>query len=137
MTNIVYTLQYLLLVFFLMIRRPPRSTRTDTLFPYTTLFRSRVRYVPYRIGMEKQHVVVTGGASGLGWGCVTQFHRLGYDITIADLNLAGAQRVIEQLRSEEHTSELQSLMRTSYAVFCLKKKKKRYRITSNQTCAKR
>src|SRR3546814_3764092 len=98
MTNIVYTLQYLLLVFFLMIRRPPRSTRTDTLFPYTTLFRSRVRYVPYRIGMEKQHVVVTGGASGLGWGCVTQFHRLGYDITIADLNLAGAQRVIEQLQ---------------------------------------
>src|SRR3546814_4930114 len=48
--------------------------------------------------MEKQHVVVTGGASGLGWGCVTQFHRLGYDITIADLNLAGAQRVIEQLQ---------------------------------------
>src|SRR3546814_19642461 len=48
--------------------------------------------------MEKQHVVVTGGASGLGWGCVTQFHRLGYDITIADLNLAGEHRVIEQLQ---------------------------------------
>src|SRR3546814_7932232 len=73
--------------FFLMIRRPPRSTRTDTLFPYTTLFRS-VRAVDQRV----QH--------------------LGAKI--------GRVPVLE--RSEEHTSELQSLMRISYAVFCLKKK---------------
>src|SRR3546814_8683063 len=73
--------------FFLMIRRPPRSTRTDTLFPYTTLFRSR-----------------TGDRKTLAW-----------------IPLVPAQPV-SRSRSEEHTSELQSLMRISYAVFCLKKK---------------
>src|SRR3546814_6266075 len=79
--------------FFLMIRRPPRSTRTDTLFPYTTLFRSN------RISAaadERKRVVQMFG-----------------------------QRRRHVLRSEEHTSELQSLMRISYAVFCLKKKKKK------------
>src|SRR3546814_13894670 len=75
--------------FFLMIRRPPRSTRTDTLFPYTTLFRSRRRPHP--------------------------------DRTRSRCAVATAQRL--RVRSEEHTSELQSLMRISYAVFCLKKKK--------------
>src|SRR3546814_15514807 len=75
--------------FFLMIRRPPRSTRTDTLFPYTTLFRS-VRGAHPRPGPRGP-----GGRSALR-------------------HVAG--------RSEEHTSELQSLMRISYAVFCLKKK---------------
>src|SRR3546814_4779179 len=74
-----------------MIRRPPRSTRTDTLFPYTTLFRSRrMRAASAR----------TAAISSAPWG----------------LTSAAA-------RSEEHTSELQSLMRISYAVFCLKKKK--------------
>src|SRR3546814_2828773 len=81
-----------------MIRRPPRSTRTDTLFPYTTLFRSRLE-------------------DGLERGIRDDALRL----------LAGGQRHerlrVLLLRSEEHTSELQSLMRTSYAVFCLKKKK--------------
>src|SRR3546814_2096433 len=76
-----------------MIRRPPRSTRTDTLFPYTTLFRSRFRL---RGGLDAQ-----GPGAGAGGG-------------------AGQWR---DPRSEEHTSELQSLMRISYAVFCLKKKK--------------
>src|SRR3546814_4536610 len=76
-----------------MIRRPPRSTRTDTLFPYTTLFRS--------------------GALFLGELDPTQIHGLD------DLNA----RQVRATRSEEHTSELQSLMRISYAVFCLKKKK--------------
>src|SRR3546814_1478764 len=76
-------------VFFLMIRRPPRSTRTDTLFPYTTLFRSHSRACP------------RNGRSTSG-SC--HWHR-------------------SPRRSEEHTSELQSLMRISYAVFCLKKKK--------------
>src|SRR3546814_11716341 len=81
-------------IFFLMIRRPPRSTRTDTLFPYTTLFRS----VVVRAFL---HVAGTVG------------HEHG-----AEAELKGIDG-----RSEEHTSELQSLMRISYAVFCLKKKK--------------
>src|SRR3546814_5173425 len=81
--------------FFLMIRRPPRSTRTDTLFPYTTLFRS----------------VERGQLDGRREGDGRRFHRL----KIAPRAVA--------VRSEEHTSELQSLMRISYAVFCLKKKK--------------
>src|SRR3546814_2914542 len=79
-----------------MIRRPPRSTRTDTLFPYTTLFRSRrgCRRTPApRSGLAGAAVPTTRGSSP---------------------------------RSEEHTSELQSLMRISYAVFCLKKKKSLY-----------
>src|SRR3546814_5389211 len=75
-----------------MIRRPPRSTRTDTLFPYTTLFRSRALL---REGFIRRH---------------GRFYQV-------------ATITIRQIRSEEHTSELQSLMRISYAVFCLKKKK--------------
>src|SRR3546814_16637375 len=83
--NILYRFVF----FFLMIRRPPRSTRTDTLFPYTTLFRSAV-------GPEHRRcqAIVCGGIH-----CTSLVQR-----------------------SEEHTSELQSLMRISYAVFCLKKK---------------
>src|SRR3546814_12449233 len=95
---------------FLMIRRPPRSTRTDTLFPYTTLFRS-------------------------GWWAVTGSNRrhsrckrdaLPAELTAPpkpDQNSTGRHRI--NGRSEEHTSELQSLMRISYAVFCLKKQKRR------------
>src|SRR3546814_5833138 len=79
---------------FLMIRRPPRSTRTDTLFPYTTLFRSP-RPVPWR------EIFV-------------------YSPRVEGIHLRGGP---VDSRSEEHTSELQSLMRISYAVFCLKKKK--------------
>src|SRR3546814_2780736 len=79
--------------FCLMIRRPPRSTRTDTLFPYTTLFRSHALRTLNRF-MAGEHELLPAA-------------RDGYD------------------RSEEHTSELQSLMRISYAVFCLKKKKKK------------
>src|SRR3546814_2012237 len=84
-----------------MIRRPPRSTRTDTLFPYTTLFRS----------------------AALPW---IPRERAGEPLA-ADIGRAGNARVVDHCardrRSEEHTSELQSLMRISYAVFCLKKKK--------------
>src|SRR3546814_10002050 len=86
-----------------MIRRPPRSTRTDTLFPYTTLFRSsspRCWAEPWKEDRERE--AKSGRRDPLGG------HR----------GSAGVQR-----RSEEHTSELQSLMRNSYAVFCLKKKK--------------
>src|SRR3546814_10891463 len=78
-----------------MIRRPPRSTRTDTLFPYTTLFRS-----------------VAAGRVG----------RRRFLEDFLDRALRGLGQLIRQERSEEHTSELQSLMRISYAVFCLKKK---------------
>src|SRR3546814_6504072 len=103
---------------FLMIRRPPRSTRTDTLFPYTTLFRSPAQQV--------------GAPGGRG----EQPGQLAQD------RVAGmvAERVVDTLevidierqqRSEEHTSELQSLMRISYAVFCLKKKKKNTTNTDN------
>src|SRR3546814_2648137 len=88
-----------------MIRRPPRSTRTDTLFPYTTLFRS--------IGIE-------GGMIGpiTAVAAVSAAAKLGAYLPSFVIMFC----II--LRSEEHTSELQSLMRISYAVFCLKKKKK-------------
>src|SRR3546814_4217021 len=100
---------FFFIIFFLMIRRPPRSTRTDTLFPYTTLFRSQQR-------------------------CHADLF-----LKLRDLFADRARRTVDQnvlrqqvivpvalrsfvKRSEEHTSELQSLMRISYAVFCLKKK---------------
>src|SRR3546814_3144241 len=86
-----------------MIRRPPRSTRTDTLFPYTTLFRS--------VGV----VLLTG--VGLVMTELVEFISNGNIIIMLVLTAAIC------IRSEEHTSELQSLMRISYAVFCLKKKK--------------
>src|SRR3546814_9276041 len=99
-----------------MIRRPPRSTRTDTLFPYTTLFRSTrrpqagesFRFDP--VHMPRRN---TPPRSRGSWS-----DRLGNPEKYLKRN-AGLLR-----RSEEHTSELQSLMRISYAVFCLKKKKK-------------
>src|SRR3546814_15321693 len=120
------------LFFFLMIRRPPRSTRTDTLFPYTTLFRSGDRQrriaVPERVedraGLhdlrpEQHHVQVA--EVGVGGGV---------EVLLPDVAPAqhGDPAVGDPgLRSEEHTSELQSLMRISYAVFCLKKKKTQYK----------
>src|SRR3546814_3454590 len=94
-----------------MIRRPPRSTRTDTLFPYTTLVRSRGHAGRGGASMQQlQDVVVERQAHQPGE------HRQ------PDV-LPGDHRPFAQ-RSEEHTSELQSLMRISYAVFCLKKTKK-------------
>src|SRR3546814_19376024 len=90
--------------FFLMIRRPPRSTRTDTLFPYTTLFRSARRAGTGRASVSlRRHLT--------GW---FRLQRLGA------IRLSPGRRAVAT-RSEEHTSELQSLMRISYAVFCLKK----------------
>src|SRR3546814_4124488 len=93
-----------------MIRRPPRSTRTDTLFPYTTLFRSRHQ----RVAQREQRPDAADQ------------HRA--DAGVADLRAPDRERGVlgrgagDGRRSEEHTSELQSLMRISYAVFCLKKK---------------
>src|SRR3546814_9846648 len=88
-----------LLFFFLMIRRPPRSTRTDTLFPYTTLFRSFS--ASWRTGTSRSGRGNCPRSNGPDRGCAS---------------------ATGGIRSEEHTSELQSLMRISYAVFCLKKK---------------
>src|SRR3546814_5238200 len=99
-----------------MIRRPPRSTRTDTLFPYTTLFRSHDRG-----GGEAMAQVVD---ADIGQGAAPPECRPPV-VVKADRSLAATVGEYERrvLRSEEHTSELQSLMRISYAVFCLKKKK--------------
>src|SRR3546814_3220290 len=99
-----------------MIRRPPRSTRTDTLFPYTTLFRSR-RGLALRdiLGAddERRHGQPRCGDTDIG-----KRARCRGD----DGPALGGEAGEEGGRSEEHTSELQSLMRISYAVFCLKKK---------------
>src|SRR3546814_4341107 len=92
-----------------MIRRPPRSTRTDTLFPYTTLFRSSsILHLVHGVDINRLDKVL----QGLDWlSHVVHTHEVVHNDTA------------HHQRSEEHTSELQSLMRISYAVFCLKKKK--------------
>src|SRR3546814_5790769 len=95
-----------------MIRRPPRSTRTDTLFPYTTLFRSDER--------PDRHSHHDGSRLRFGRPAL----RLSGSLVRAHAGDQGLRRVDPGGRSEEHTSELQSLMRISYAVFCLKKKKR-------------
>src|SRR3546814_8208135 len=136
--------------FFLMIRRPPRSTRTDTLFPYTTLFRSRIDtqfrdrarkhggcvQVGERRGRRRVGQVVSGHVDGLHRGDRPLVG--GGDALLKLAHVGGERRLIahgrrnttEQRRhfrtrlgerSEEHKSEIQSLMRNSYAVFCLKK----------------
>src|SRR3546814_7315030 len=97
-------------------RRPPRSTRTDTLFPYTTLFRSGDREAP-RAGVE-----VRGRARGQRDRRVQRADRRGGRLDAGPALRDGRHLGLYVVRSEEHTSELQSLMRISYAVFCLKKK---------------
>src|SRR3546814_7657239 len=101
-----------------MIRRPPRSTRTDTLFPYPTLFRSLVSSIVKPLALFSKGSVIH---------CIERNPLCGFKLSRS----AGTVSTIEA-RSEEHTSELQSLMRISYAVFCLKKKqdkkKQRYKI---------
>src|SRR3546814_5039457 len=95
-----------------MIRRPPRSTRTDTLFPYTTLFRSVDMRVMARLA---------GGLEDMSLSAAVR--DTSTMIESAPARTVAPRRRPEIRRSEEHTSELQSLMRISYAVFCLKKKK--------------
>src|SRR3546814_1614986 len=103
-----------------MIRRPPRSTRTDTLFPYTTLFRSSV--------VDSLNSESTTNHSGREMTAITNI----FQDKLEDMDEGSARSFNNILwkdgtqRSEEHTSELQSLMRISYAVFCLKKKKNNY-----------
>src|SRR3546814_5994985 len=100
-------LSFVYCFFFLMIRRPPRSTRTDTLFPYTTLFRTPVAVSDDASASGPQDTVELSVGAKLTVTIQAIKDSVGYD------------------RSEEHTSELQSLMRISYAVFCLKKKKQK------------
>src|SRR3546814_4775039 len=139
-----------------MIRRPPRSTRTDTLFPYTTLFRSALEFgarAAHAFALD--HIKGLAQAGGIDQGQLDAVDAHGFVQQVAggagdvgdDGAVAAGQRVeqralagvgraddhrvqaVAQLaaaRSEEHTSELQSLMRISYAVFCLKKKKNRH-----------
>src|SRR3546814_4204674 len=111
----------LYLVFFLMIRRPPRSTRTDTLFPYTTLFRSRSW--PIQTGRTANIMAARARHSAQN----IAFHGVGRQAIMADPDWQDGQ-------IGRHTSELQSLMRISYAVFCLNKKKHKYNNTIDSEC---
>src|SRR3546814_3875270 len=118
-----------------MIRRPPRSTRTDTLFPYTTLFRSADSV---KLTADGGLLTVAGriDTSGVNGGDVGLFGRTGVTLAataVIDATASGYAADdsrdakggdVTIARSEEHTSELQSLMRNSYAVFCLNKKNK-------------
>src|SRR3546814_8246814 len=119
-----------------MIRRPPRSTRADTLFPYTTLFRSRTaRLAPFEAGVGKDAVEPFGFRLGLHQAAARNHDRPfdarrlfaalddrggGAHVLDTAVGATAAEDILDR-RSEEHTSELQSLMRTSYAVFCFKK----------------
>src|SRR3546814_3675912 len=142
-----------------MIRRPPRSTRTDTLFPYTTLFRSdgreglhgdqeahraggrAVRHQPHHQGLRRVAIDAAFGYLGMFRPAAIALLLLVFACAppvVAQSPATAAQpaddaaaleakvQEVERLRSEEHTSELQSLMRISYAVFCLKKKKQEH-----------
>src|SRR3546814_2797239 len=101
-----------------MIRRPPRSTRTDTLCPYTTLFRSA-----FGDGDDGQAFSHFLGGKGRCRRCPVLHHHVVHHVILAAECLSRVQPMTSiRQRSEEHTSELQSLMRLSYAVFCLKKK---------------
>src|SRR3546814_5815573 len=111
-----------------MIRRPPRSTRTDTLFPYTTLFRSAAHSDAYAKHLRRGHLQRRDDQGKTGFG--NRYAAFRRSLVAA----CGLPRVLprharhRRRRSEEHTSELQSLMRISYAVFCLKKKKNKHNL---------
>src|SRR3546814_3353563 len=112
-----------------MIRRPPRSTRTDTLFPYTTLFRSRGKTVgsPTSVAESRRPLKHLWYYVERWCGLATGFPDWKPFCRVAKYGTTAARFE----RSEEHTSELQSLMRISYAVFCLKKNTS---IKDNETC---
>src|SRR3546814_3118125 len=114
-----------------MVRLPPRSTRPDTLFPYTTLFRSynNGRSISDLAGDVQAVSNIETGVRAL------RLYEAWIDQKIGDAASIklGLYDLNSEFKSEEHTSELQSLMRISYAVFCLKKKKKKKTINQNQT----
>src|SRR3546814_9118179 len=116
-----YSVYSVLSVFFLMIRRPPRATLTDTLFPYTTLFRS----AQHRTQPRRRR-----GPAGARRRRADRPRAVERAVGVA--GAAAHRRRQYRSRSEEHTSELQSLMRISYAVFCLKKKNKNNPMTYTQ-----
>src|SRR3546814_6011485 len=111
--------------FFLISRLPPRSTRTGTLFPYTSLFRSRFPFPSFPSGWYVVHF-----SHELAPGEVRTIRYFGQDLVLFRTAGGTASVLDKTCRSEEHTSELQSLMRISYAVFCLKKKHQKHTITS-------
>src|SRR3546814_2775013 len=121
-----------------MIRPPPRSTRTDTLFPYTTLFRSRQEITVCGRSAERSKAgdILTATRTSPGHcaaalqACASTHSLIG---PIIEILSAMGMNSPGDIRSEEHTSELQSLMRISYAVFCLKQKTKHRTHTSNYT----
>src|SRR3546814_10774415 len=122
---------FIVFVCFLMIRRPPRSTRTDTLFPYTTLVRSGLveQNRCFRLLDDTAEIHHRDARRDmLDHGEVVADD----DVGQAELRPQVLQEVENLRRSEEHTSELQSLMRISYAVFCLKKKTKHTRAKQSQ-----
>src|SRR3546814_2645109 len=121
-----------LILFFLMIRRPPRSTRTDTLFPYTTLFRSKPVAIAISVTLSVEY------CSRCRARCSRAFRK--YCVGVMPRwrrNSRCSWRWLTPDRSEEHTSELQSLMRISYAVFCLKKKHNTYKKNSHHQSTQR
>src|SRR3546814_951671 len=109
-----------------MIRRPPRSTRTDTLFPYTTLFRSIHQLFSLESAVSARGLIaittIFRAAARFDRQQCGKLHFIARMVGAVDL--LGFKQQVRKGRSEEHTSELQSLMRISYAVFCLNKKKK-------------
>src|SRR3546814_4525293 len=104
-----------------MIRRPPRSTRTDTLFPYTTLFRSQISN-----HIQMAFPSCTKNTIGSAVDAMSSQVSNHIQVTILSCQISTNK---SEIRSEEHTSELQSLMRISYAVFCLKTKKRINKLT--------
>src|SRR3546814_9742128 len=122
-------------------RRPPRSTRTDTLFPYTTLFRSafeldlpegwlaRLHFLRCRGEQAHRYDLAVAGIDALRQRANLRLGRIGH--RLPRLRIEQPRTIGRFRRSEEHTSELQSLMRISYAVFCLNKKN--YKITHTNT----
>src|SRR3546814_2444873 len=118
-----------------MIRRQPRSTRTDTLFPYTTLFRSLAAHPQLIYALLTGYGLAGPEAASAAYDIAAYWARSGM---AASLQVPGSDLPLQRggmgdhTRSEEHTSELQSLMRLSYAVFCLQQKLKRHNIIATQ-----
>src|SRR3546814_10286686 len=119
-----------------MIRRPPRSTRTDTLFPYTTLFRAITHIDMRQVARSQVQVLIDsiGNDQHIVQAHTIELASKHFGLRRVDGEIFYDNQTLgaDQLRSEEHTSELQSLMRISYAVFCLKKKNKKKEIQQHK-----